>query len=186
MKHGSHSEIEIWNEFIESWEKLSFESEVILAKYHGQPIEDCIDLTQEGINIEGKERETLVKNRVNQSFFRKTILASYNFHCCVTGISIPELLVAGHIIPWSRDYDNRMNPRNGLCMNALHDKAFDKGLMTITPDYKILFSEKVLNSKSLLSEVFFIPFQKKAISLPQRFLPDKKFLDFHNSEIFRR
>src|SRR4030067_1999540 len=89
MSHGSKAEVEIWNEFSNDWERLSFQSELILAKYKREPIEkssgiDIIDLPKEG-----KEREALVKTRVNQSFFRKTILASYDYKCCITGISIP-------------------------------------------------------------------------------------------------
>ena len=47
------------------------------------------------------------------------------------------MLVAGHIVPWAADAQNRLNPRNGIAINALHDKAFENGLLTITPDYTI-------------------------------------------------
>ena len=185
MSHGSKAEIDIWQDFNDNWEKLSYESELILAIYKGQPIERSAGISLDPIAIEGKERETFVWTRVNQSFFRNTVLASYNYHCCITGISVPELLVAGHIVPWSVDKKNRMNPLNGICMNALHDKAFDKGLMTITPDYFIHLSEKLekyIDKSS--SESFFLPYTDRKIILPQKFLPDKKFLEFHNKEIF--
>jgi putative restriction endonuclease len=185
MKHGSKREIEIWEEFNETWEKLAYESELILSNYRGQSVETSANIYTNDLPLEGKERESTVKIRVNQSFFRSTILASYDNHCCITIISIPELLVAGHIIPWSRDAKNRMNPSNGLCMNALHDKAFYKGLMTITPDYFIRLSKKLLKSiHKSSSEIFFLPYSEKKIILPQKFLPDKEFLEYHNKEIF--
>jgi len=71
--------------------------------------------------------------------------------------SIPELLIASHIIPWARDDKNRMNPANGLCLNALHDKAFDKGLITITPDFVVRISDRFLGvlTKTKLEGFFF-------------------------------
>jgi len=185
MSHGSKAEISIWNDFNNDWDKLAYESEQILSKYTGQSIENISGIQQVQFELKGKDRESLIKTRVNQNFFRNTVLASYDYHCCITGISVPELLVAGHIIPWSIDKENRMNPLNGICMNALHDKAFDKGLITITPDYIIRISEKLekhIDKPS--SESFFLPYVNTKISLPHRFLPDKRFLEYHNNEIF--
>ena len=43
-------------------------------------------------------------SRVNQHFFRAAILAAYeNLRCCITGLAVPGLLVASHIVPWARD-----------------------------------------------------------------------------------
>jgi putative restriction endonuclease len=50
-------------------------------------------------------------------------------------------LVASHIVPWSKNEKIRLNPSNGLCLNSIHDKAFDKGFITVTTDYKIKVSE---------------------------------------------
>ncbi|MES2395429.1 MAG: HNH endonuclease [Bacteroidota bacterium] len=186
LKGGSKGEEEIWNEFNNNWEQLAFESERILAEYKGQSLEDSTNIIIEDIFEEGKEREALVKVRVNQYFFRSTVLASYNNKCCITGISSTELLVAGHIIPWAADTKNRINPANGLCMNALHDKAFDKGLITVTPDYIIRLSEKLLSTfKNVESEMFFLPYEAKKITLPQKFLPFREFLEYHNSTVFK-
>lgn len=62
------------------------------------------------------EEVTTVKARLGQSFFRKSVLASYNCRCCITGDPIPELLVASHILPWGKYPEHRLNPRNGLCL----------------------------------------------------------------------
>jgi len=187
LKGGSKGDIEIWNEFNTDWERLAFESELILAQYKGASIEQQINISEEDMLIEGKERETIVKVRINQAFFRSAVLASYNNRCCITGMSTPELLIAGHIIPWSLDTKNRINPANGLCMNSTHDKAFDNGLMTITPDYVIHFSETLLkNSIKDKTDVFILPYESKKITLPQKFLPKKEFLEFHNSTIFKK
>ena len=51
--------------------------------------------------------------------------------------------MASHIVPWATDSKNRLNPRNGLCLNAIHDRAFDRGILTITPDYKVILSSRL-------------------------------------------
>jgi len=88
-------------------------------------------------------------------------------------------LVAGHILPWARDEKNRLNPMNGLCLNALHDRAFDKGLITIDESYNIIVSKKVKHE-------LILQYDKKPIILPDRFLPDQKFLSYHRENIFLR
>ncbi|MCK9411689.1 MAG: HNH endonuclease [Prolixibacteraceae bacterium] len=184
MRHGGHGEELIWEEFSENWEKRAFESEEILAKYKGIQLESEIDTSDLDEIPIGKERETIIRARVNQGFFRKTILASYKQTCCITGIDVPELLIASHILPWAKNEKERMNPQNGLCLNALHDKAYDKGLITITPDYKIKLSELLKSQINKHNSEFFLPFDDKIINLPGRFLPHREFLEYHVNNIF--
>jgi putative restriction endonuclease len=184
LKGGGKGEEEIWNEFNSNWDGLAFESEKILATYKGKSLEESANINLQNIPREGKEREALVKIRVNQSFFRSSVLASYNKRCCITGISIPELLVAGHIIPWSVDEKNRVNPSNGLCLNAFHDRVFDKGLLTVTPDYFIKVSNQLKDSFKKDKINSFKLFENKKITLPQKFLPDRSFLEYHNQKVF--
>lgn len=186
LVNGAKLEEVVWAEFNGNWEKLAFESELLLAKFQNKTIEEIIDFDIEGLPI-GKERETIIKARVNQSFFRSTILSSYNQKCCITGLSIPDFLVASHIIPWKADEKNRLNPHNGLCLNSIHDKAFDRGFITITPDFKVLIS-KYFNDHSNENAVkeLFVKYNNQSIILPDRFLPSKDFLDFHYQTIFRK
>lgn len=185
--HGSKLDVEVWNEFNQDWDKLAFESEKLLAKRTGNQVEDfVVDVELLDIPKVGKEREATVKVRVNQSFFRKAVLAAYGSKCCITGLDIPELLNASHIIPWSKDETNRVNPRNGICLNAIHDRAFDRGLLTITPEYKIKISNlvrRISSDKSIKD--FLLKFDGKYIKLPTRFLPDSSFLGYHNNKVFR-
>lgn len=185
MRHGSKGEIEIWNEFNNNWERLAFESEKLLAEFKGVPIEKSADIEIIDIPREGKERESIIKTRVNQHFFRTMILSSYNQRCCITGIEIPSLLVASHIIPWSKDKTIRMKPQNGLCMNTLHDKAFDSGLFTVDEKYKIKLSNSLskYETKQWFQE-YFLPYNEKVIFLPQKFYPDIEYLKYHYDNIF--
>ena len=86
----------VWNEFNNNWENLAFESESLISNFSNEPIEKTAHINIDDIPL-GRERETIIKARVNQSFFRSTILSSYNLKCCITGLSIPDFLVASHI-----------------------------------------------------------------------------------------
>jgi len=179
--NASKLDKQVWSEFSNNWEDLPFESEMLLAKYNSSPNDNYEQFPEQVSSKQGLTKDQLVKVRVNQAFFRSTILASYNETCCITGLKYPELLVAGHIKPWSEDIGNRMNPRNGVAMNALHDKAFELGLITITPDYRIKISGQLKHqSKSKTYQEYFYKFENKKMVLPSRFLPEKEFLEYHN------
>lgn len=184
--HGSKGEEKIWEEFTGNWNQLAFESEKLMAEYFRQPLEKSTQIETSDLPLEGKERERVVKVRVNQQFFRKAVLSAYDFKCCITGIPVVELLNASHIIPWSVEEKNRVNPRNGLCLNALHDRAFDRGLLAITPEMTIQYSS--LLQESFSSEImteYFKRYENQKINLPQRFLPEPSFLDYHRQNVFR-
>lgn len=176
---------EIWNQFFNNWDVLPYESEQLLAKIQQTTVEALNNINDQDLPKEGKVRDQLIKVRVNQSFFRATVLAAYNYKCCITGIHHPELLIAGHIRPWGMDEKNRLNPRNGMAMNALHDKAFEAGLITITPEFRISVSPLILKQRKLDKADFFRQFEGKKIILPSRFLPDIEFLKYHNEERFK-
>lgn len=184
LPNTSRLDKEIWGEFNSNWEELAFQSEFLIANLEEKPIEETFDFDLTKLPV-GRDKERLVKTRVNQSFFRSAILGLYNLKCCITGLNLPELLVASHIKPWKDDLENRTNPQNGLCLNALHDKAFDKGFITVTTDYKIKTSKHLNAFKSQDSiEDFFLKYEGFQITLPEKFLPKKEFLEYHNEEIF--
>ncbi|MEO8210807.1 MAG: HNH endonuclease [bacterium] len=135
----------VWNEFNTDWNNLAFESEMLISKFTNQPIEIIAEINIDNIPL-GQEREAIIKQRVNQSFFRATILSSFNLKCCITGLTISDFLVASHIVPWAMDEKNRLNPKNGLCLNTIHDRAFDLGYITVTTDYKVMISKYLRNT----------------------------------------
>ncbi|SHG89555.1 hypothetical protein SAMN05444372_11197 [Flavobacterium micromati] len=77
LGNGSKLDEIIWNEFNGNWEKLGFESELLIAQFQNKTIEETVEFDLDNLP-QGKEREALIKIRVNQSFFRSTILSSYN------------------------------------------------------------------------------------------------------------
>jgi putative restriction endonuclease len=180
--HGAQGEVDIWNEFNDNWEQLAFESERLLQTMTGG-VPDATDDQQEF--PEGRTRETIVRARINQGFFRASVLAAYGARCCITGLSIPQLLNASHIVPWSVDVKNRTNPRNGLCLNAVHDRAFDCGLLTVTPELTVKVSPKLkVDAGDKAAQDLLWRFENSAISTPRRFAPDETFLRYHNEKVF--
>jgi putative restriction endonuclease len=180
--HVSHRDIETWNEFFNNWDKLIYESESILIKLKK---EKESQEPKEKNNIIGKDIERMSKVRIHQDFFRQTVLSTYNLKCCITGMSIPELLISSHIIPWAKDKRNRLNPRNGLCLNALHDKAFDKGLITVSDNFKVIVSKLVRQKYNKKKEnKLILDYDGVKISKPNRFIPDLDFIKYHNDNIF--
>ncbi|MCP4298067.1 MAG: HNH endonuclease [Proteobacteria bacterium] len=169
----------VWKEFMDDWEEMAFFSEKrALEVRHNN-----IDLSKDFNIHHGKTNESLVKTRVNQNFFRKMILSGYNSKCCITGLPIEKLLIASHIIPWSEDPKNRLNPQNGLCLNALHDKAFDSGLISIDESYRVIVSGSLKQSSTSKIEMI-SNYEGANLIMPSRFLPDQTFLQYHREQIF--
>ena len=179
LSNVSKSDKAIWSEFTESWNKLADESEQLWDELISGPIEGKISENTD------TDIEATVKIRRGQRFFRKMILANYLSRCCVCGIPIASLLTASHIIPWSLRIDLRLNPHNGLCLCALHDRAFDSGLITISDSYTIIVSNRILESdanEALSSN--FKQYVDRHLKLLEKFLPELEFLAFHRQNLF--
>lgn len=181
--NASKLDKEIFNEFTQHWEELAYESEKLLANFFDEEIEEKFNNED---TIQGRDAVYLTKVRVNQSFFRATILSSYDYKCCLTGIQIPNLLVASHIIPWSKNKKNRLNPNNGICLNNLHDKAFDTGLITFGLDFELILSSEIKINKTKPIKDYFLDLENKKIELPNKFLPSQECLEYHRNRIFRK
>lgn len=182
MAHGAKGEIAVWREFEDNPEALAFESERLLSQFTGRKLEEIAEIDERELPKEGLERERMVRVRVNQHFFRAAVLSAYDYKYCVTGLAVPELLVASHIVPWASDPKQRMNPRNGLCLNALHDRAFDRSLMFIGEDMTVRFRDKLLRCEKRNAGLdWLLGYEGKPICLPRKFKPDEALLSLHRS-----
>ena len=176
----------IWDEFYHNQEELVFLSEQILAQKENTSIENKYqELLFDIKDLKGETAIRQVKTRVNQSVFRQMVLANYSAKCAISGIDIPELLLASHIMPWSINEEHRLNPENGICFSALYDKAYDKGIIGITPNYEVIFSTSLKSKKETsFYKNNFAPIENLKISEPLKYLPKKEFLEFHLDTIF--
>ncbi|WP_161787422.1 HNH endonuclease [Endozoicomonas numazuensis] len=131
-------------------------------------------------NLEGTDVVQSVTVRRNQNVFRKIILEIYDQSCCITGLNIPTVNRASHIVPWSEDKANRMNPSNGLCLSATYDAAFDKNLISLDDDYRIILSKDIkehFNSQSVTE--YFLRKEGQPILLPKQYEPNRSLLARH-------
>lgn len=185
LTHGAKMEEFIWEEFNKDREGLIYEAERIIEKLTNKSVEN-IYLQPEETDYSSQDKARLVKTRINQNFFRSSVLSAYNNACAITGISVNEFLVASHIKPWAKDQNNRLNPHNGICLNSIHDKAFDRGLITIDKDYNIVISNRLKDyySNQFIDDVF-RKYEGQKIIIPSKFEPSLEFLEYHNDVIFK-
>jgi putative restriction endonuclease len=182
MDGASKVDKAVWQELLANWDAVVLEAASIygkLAAGHGLDLADEVDLDLPPTEL-GRTRTATVQVRVNQARFRKSVLVGYNSTCCISGLQNERLLIASHIVPWSEDTHNRLNPQNGLCLSALHDRAYDQGLITVLPDYTVRVSPK-LKTKNVdpFTEQALLRFDKESIQLPSRLAPAAEFLEKH-------
>lgn len=188
LSHTSKLDKIIYDEFAENIEELSFVAQSLLAQMKHSSVESLLPELQLDHIPSGIDKEQQTKIRIGQYFFRMSVLMSYGNACCITGLKNKEMLVASHIKPWSVSdvKKERTNPSNGLCLNAMHDKAFDRGLITIDKNYRIVNSrfikDAVMDDKT---KEWFSFYDGKEIMLPDKFLPGREFIEYHNDVIFK-
>jgi len=181
LKGASIADKAMWNEMQENWEEFANASHGAVIQLGIAPGPEILaeEVQGEVLDYAGGEKVVTARARVGQDFFRKSILTSYNYRCCISGLAVPQLLVASHIVPWRADSANRLNLRNGLCLSMLHDKAFDIGIITVSVDMKVRVSRKYLDQGG---DTFFqqsiVSYHDAGISLPDRFIPDPGFLKY--------
>ncbi len=189
LGNASSLDREIWEEFHADWEGLAIECnrlKTALIESKGTPAVAVLD-GDEASGLEdftGETRRVVTEQRIKQHFFRRAVLSSYRGRCCMSGLSEPRLLIASHIVPWSKDKTNRLNPSNGLCLSAIHDKAFDKGLIALSDDFRVLVSNELLRSEDTFIKGVILPLNGRPIELPERFVPDVGLIARHRMEEF--
>jgi hypothetical protein len=181
MKNASAQDEKIWAELLAGWDHVALQAAgeyERLATANGVSPES--DVAETLGAFEGNTRVATVELRVNQARFRKAVLASYNATCCISGLKHPKLVIASHIVPWSEDKQNRLNPQNGLCLSALHDRAYDQGLLTVMPDFTVRVSPDLYSQHdSAFGAAALLQFQGRPITMPERFRPCPAFLANH-------
>jgi hypothetical protein len=172
----------MWEEMQANWEQFAIEAQNATSVC-GADIDD-ISIPDEMTDYTGSNKTVQTTIRVGQNFFRRSVLSAYDYRCCITGLAVPKLLVASHIIPWRFDTANRLNPRNGLCLSMLHDKAFDAGIIAISEEMTVSVSRKCIIKGDYFFNSALLAYDGKPIVLPEKFFPLEEFLAYHRQNIF--
>lgn len=183
----------IWDEFDHRWDDLVQESARLLGTFAapvpGSRISPGKTAPQDdeiiALPVGPSERRVSVSIRLFQDFFRRAVLASYESTCCVCGLDIRPLLFASHIKPWAIGESTRSDPQNGLCLCAIHDRAFDRGLIAVSAHYRVLVCPQIMSSKQPFVRAALASFDCESVRMPTRFPPRPELLAWHRKNIFR-
>lgn len=188
LSNASALDKTIWNEFHANWDGLVETCEALQAYLHRSgetvrelPVEDQIA----DADFTGQARVALVKQRLKQAFFRRTVLSGYGEKCCISGVSDKRFLVASHIVAWKDDASIRLHPGNGLCLSAIHDRAFDQHLFSLTDDWRIVLSKHLKATKDYFLQQVFWSVEDKKIRLPEKFVPELSFVARHRQAMLQ-
>jgi hypothetical protein len=183
---ASSSDRAMWLEMESDWENFAMETEraVEALGASAETVPSELALEDDRIDYTGSNKTVLTTARVGQNFFRRAVLSAYQYKCCITGLAMPKLLVASHIVPWRNDVANRLNPKNGLCLSMLHDKAFDVGIITVTEKMTVLVSKKKVSDEDHFFDSALSAYDGMPIALPEKFAPHQEFLAYHRQHIF--
>jgi putative restriction endonuclease len=157
---------------------------------------DIHDLEQ-AFGFDDLETSRIVQQRVRlrQHLFTSAVLAEYEDRCGFCGLDTSELrghrlLIASHIKPWAASTNReRLDPRNGVAACAIHDSAFDTGLLTVRQDLTIRRArllEAQLQPGTPADRLFGAKTVRDRLLLPAGAAgPRPSFLSHHAREIFR-
>lgn len=163
----------------------AFEPQEIAANAIADRLSNGNDVSSEllqhfDITKEGKDQLSQSKVRVGQAYYRKMIISIYGGKCCVTGLDVPRLLRASHIIRWADDKLNRMNPENGLCLSGTYDLAFDQHLISFDENYRMIVGKEIgEHFTSSVTRDYFKKYIGKEIAMPSKFRPSQLLLQTH-------
>lgn len=185
----SQADRELWGRFESEPDAVAADAESAFAKIlHDENQDEIATVPDEVFDTPSgpTEQERLVRARRVQRFFRDTVLVSYEQRCALSDLAVRELLNASHIIPWKDNAQRRADPRNGLCLNALYDRAFDRGLISFDESLRVLVSPAIEHADPP-------PFHRdtllrlagKELRRPMRFDPDGVALTWHREHVFQ-
>ena len=184
LSGASESDRALWLEFSNNAEPLAAEAEEAFSRL----APTLAGHDESDLRIPTGETDVLriVRARRVQSFFRAAVMTSYDSRCAISGLALPELLVASHIIPWSDSVARRADPRNGLCLHALFDRAFDRGLITFDTDLRVVISPR-LSAAADAAELgcSLREAEGRRLLIPTRFPPAGDAMEHHRTRVFQ-
>ena len=211
LENGGYTTKRVWDEFSDDLGKLRATVKAIRRtlefekRLSTEPIvEGLLDLSSDQMafyewtigqiesredmdeDAKGYEVETIVSQRRGQQVFRAEVLSNFGSRCCITGYGNECLLRAGHIKPWKVcDASEKVDVRNGLCLEPMFDLAFDKGYITVDDEMRVQLSDSLQAATN--EETFqsvFKPYAGRRIRDSEH-EPGEAYLEYHRMHVFR-
>lgn len=131
----------------------------------------------EHMNQEEREEELILRSHI----FKNAVLEKYDQRCAISGMKIEfgrnvSMVDACHIVPFAESYDDTIT--NGIALSPTFHRAFDRGLVTLTDDYRVIVYPHLKDHYPLVG---IQQFQRQSIQLPSdpRFYPSPEKLEQH-------
>lgn len=190
LRGASEGDKAIWFEFQRNWSRMVDASASAYESYLGSSETAGPAVVRERHQPQAwgggaTTAERTVSARRGQEWFRATLLAGFDGACCVSGCNVETLLVASHIVPWADDVELRLNPRNGLLLSAIHDRAFEKGDIAVDEDYRLLVAAPLRRNANEFVQQALVQYHGRPLRMPRKFLPDPDLLRQHREARFR-
>lgn len=147
--------------------------------------EDAVEYVAEVKKLirEKKEEEIYLRS----SIFKREVPKIYNYTCCISGMRIDtmeniSMVDACHIVPFSESYNDTISNGIALCPN-LH-RAFDRGLIGVDENYKVIVSDEFVEKETNYS---LKKFSGNKILLPsnRNYAPLMKHFEWHRNNVFK-
>jgi len=134
---------------------------------------------------ETKERYqySLSKHRLGQGAFRVLVTDAYLRQCAISGEKTLPVLEAVHIKPYAENGPNHV--QNGILLRSDIHKLFDKGYITIAPDFRVEVSKRIKEDFGN-GKIYYQYHGQKLSVIPKRVeeLPAKDYLSWHNENVY--
>lgn len=183
LKGTSRLDREIWTAFETARLEVAAECQAAWeATCSAEPMEvgEAFLRDEWGRNASETERYAHRKERLVQGFFRDLVLGNFENKCALTGLAGPDLLIASHIVGWAEDESNRLNPRNGIALNPLHDAAFDRHLVSFDDNLRLVVAPRLrdeVSGSDFGGEL--LRFEGTQLCTPQRHTIDRELMARH-------
>jgi len=128
--------------------------------------------------------EYLIRGRLGQGAFRILVTDAYKRNCAISGEKALPVLQAAHIKPFNEQGPNHIN--NGLLLRSDLHILFDRGYITVTPEYKIEVSRKI--KEEFNNGKHYYTFHGQELYALPKIITDRPSLDFikwHNENVYK-
>ena len=194
MSGASKLDRAAWNEFHADLNETVPASEEAIRKLFGVDEHSEMEIIpKQGVHVRKRppsgptETTANVKQRRGQEYFRDAVINNCGGRCVLTGLTVRELLIASHILPWGTHPEHRLNVRNGLSLSRLHDAAFDRGLIAFDAKLRLVLSPRLkaeLPQRSVAEN--FGAYAGELLQFPNdAALPEVEFLAAHRAKVFK-
>jgi putative restriction endonuclease len=124
----------------------------------------------------------LVAPRLGQGTFRVSVTDAYGRACAITSEHSLPALEAAHIRSFARDGPHEV--ANGILLRADLHRLFDKGYVTVTPDYRLEVSSRLKADYSNGRSYYPLNGETVRVPVTPRERPASEFLTWHNENVY--